>query len=131
MTGCCEHGNEPSISIKAREFFDQLSDLFIQRRSCTVDLLVTYNSAYSRSCLINGNSGYDVTKSSSYLREGCAKLNLLGPQFISQLFAFLALEAHPEVRRSNWLSCSGSSQNRGVLLVLSREPRLVVIPELL
>jgi hypothetical protein len=24
--GCCEHGNEPSDSIKGREFLDQLSD---------------------------------------------------------------------------------------------------------
>jgi hypothetical protein len=25
LPGCCEHGNEPLVSIKARNFFDQLS----------------------------------------------------------------------------------------------------------
>jgi hypothetical protein len=26
VAGSCEHGNEPSVSIKGREFLDQLSD---------------------------------------------------------------------------------------------------------
>jgi hypothetical protein len=26
VAGCCEHGNEPSGSIKGREFLDKLSD---------------------------------------------------------------------------------------------------------
>jgi len=26
MTGCCEHGNEPSVSIKCGQFVEQLSN---------------------------------------------------------------------------------------------------------
>jgi hypothetical protein len=32
VAGCCEHGNEPSGSIKSGEFLDQLSDyLFVKK----------------------------------------------------------------------------------------------------
>jgi hypothetical protein len=35
MAGCCEHGNEPSGSIKGGEFLDQLN---VQQRLCSVEL---------------------------------------------------------------------------------------------
>lgn len=33
MRGCCEHENEPNISIKAVEFFDLVSDYYLLKKN--------------------------------------------------------------------------------------------------
>jgi hypothetical protein len=32
VTGSCEHGNEPSVSLKNREFLDQLSKYYLLKK---------------------------------------------------------------------------------------------------
>ena len=39
MDSCCEHGNEPSYSIKYEEFLDQPRDLASQAGLCSVGVL--------------------------------------------------------------------------------------------
>jgi hypothetical protein len=51
VTGCCEHGNEPSVSIKGGEFLDQLSEYFLLKKDSApwswVVILLFLNSEHS------------------------------------------------------------------------------------
>jgi hypothetical protein len=38
VVGCCEHGNEPSGSIKSKEFLDELSDYHLLKKDCSMEL---------------------------------------------------------------------------------------------
>jgi hypothetical protein len=38
VASCCEHGNEPSGSIKGGDFLDQLSDCFMELASSLVSI---------------------------------------------------------------------------------------------
>ena len=41
MAGCCEHNNEPSGSVKCREFIDWLSNkLLLKRVSASLNVVV-------------------------------------------------------------------------------------------
>jgi hypothetical protein len=42
MAGCCEHGNEPSVSIKCGEIFDWLSVLLASQEGLCSMALVSY-----------------------------------------------------------------------------------------
>jgi hypothetical protein len=46
VTGCCEHGNEPSCSIKGGEFFDKLSDFKVLKNGFSPWSQLIYSFTY-------------------------------------------------------------------------------------
>jgi hypothetical protein len=37
MADSCEHGNKPSVSVKGREIFDQLSNCCLPKKDCSME----------------------------------------------------------------------------------------------